>query len=274
MPRFLLAAALLCCSASVLADDCEHAQPRKLDLDLVGVKSITFEVGPHDLVLTGGSSPAGALQGRACASNPKDLDQLTVTQHKSGDSLLVRLKKRESTGWSFFGNQYARLEMTGQVPAHLTIHLKVGSGDARLTGGSNVSAQVGSGDIRIQQVSGLVAGTVGSGDLDVHQAGSLEIFSVGSGDARARDIAGNSRIGSIGSGDFELQAAQGDVEVGSVGSGSVDLQQVKGNVRVDSVGSGDIDTRGVGGNLLVGSLGSGSIHHDGVSGRIDLPRDH
>ncbi len=274
MLRPLLATALLCCSASVLANDCEHSQPRKLDLDLAGVKSITFEVGPHDLVLNGGSRPNGALQGRACASNPKDLDQLTVTQHKSGDSLVVRLKKRDDSGWSFFGNPYARLEMTGQVPANLTIHLKVGSGDARLTGGSNVSAQVGSGDIRVQQVTGLVAGSVGSGDLEIHQAGSLEIFSVGSGDAKARGITGNSRVGSVGSGDFELQAAQGDVEVGSVGSGNVNLQQVKGNVHVDSVGSGDIDTRGIGGDLIVGSLGSGSVHHDGVSGRIDLPRDH
>lgn len=269
---------LACCALLLLpisafaAQKCEHSQPQSLQLDLSGAKAVVFEVNSHELRLQATPGGNGSLGGRACASSQALLSQLTLSQQKVGDKLIVRLK-RESQGINInLGVNYAYLDISGSLPDNLPVQLKVGSGDATLSGAHSMSADIGSGDVHASNIKGLVTTAVGSGDIDLRDIGALQVVSLGSGDIKVRGVRGNAQVGSVGSGDLQLQDVQGSVGIDSLGSGDVDLKNIRGNINVASIGSGDLDVRQASGDLTVGKSGSGSIKHSGVSGKVDLPR--
>jgi len=293
MIRMLAVAFLLLLPLSALAEQpqCKFNEPRDLKLDLAGAKAVVFEVNQHDLVLTAGGG-AAQLSGRACASNADWLRQLTVTQQKVGDKLVVRLQReKQNLSINIGGSNYAYLDLRGSVPDTLLVQLKVGSGDVSVTGAHSLSADVGSGDIALHNIKGPVTAAIGSGDVTLDGAGSLNLLSVGSGDFKARNLRGNAKVGTVGSGDLELDGVQGNVTLETLGSGDADVRQVKGNVSIGNVGSGDVELRGVGGNvsverhgsgdvtardvsgdLTVAHSGSGDVNHSGIGGRVQLPR--
>lgn len=252
MSALLLPLALLS-HAAMAQEHCQFSEPRSLQLDLSGVKAVVFEVGPHDVNITASSNAKPAVTGRACASDASRLKDLTLTQKRVGDKLVVTARRENDLSFNF-GSNYAYLKLEASVPDNLLVNLKVGSGDARIRGAAAISADVGSGDIEARSIRGLVTADVGSGDIDLDDIGSLQVVSVGSGDLKARRIAR-------------------DASVGSIGSGDVELHQVGGNVTLDSVGSGDFDVRDVRGTLTVRRVGSGSVDHSGVAGTVTVPRE-
>lgn len=271
-PALALAAGLaLPFAAGAQAPHCRHAEPRQLQLDLAGAKTILFEIGRHTLRLDAVAGADGALQGRACASGAGLLDGLVLAQRRDGDKLVVTLAEDRPRGFSL-GRRYAYLDIAGSVPDGVLVQLKVGSGDARLSGAAAASADVGSGDVELRNIRGRVTAKVGSGDLGIEDAGALEVLSLGSGDLVARRLAGPVRVGSVGSGDLELQGVDGPVEIGAIGSGDVSVADVRGSVTVGSLGSGDLDVRNVRGDLRLRAKGSGDVDHDGVTGAVELPR--
>lgn len=268
----LIAASLALPLAAQAEDDskCRHSQPRDLALQLEGVRTVRFEIGSNKLRVDGAERPDATLRGRACASSEAMLASLVLEQQRSGETLTVTLRRTSnSTGW--MGNQYAYMDLSGQVPANVLVQTVVGSGDAWVTGVSAASADVGSGDAELRRIQGRATAKVGSGDITIDDAGELKVLSIGSGDVEARGVRGPVEVGSIGSGDFKLEGAGGDVRIGSLGSGDIDLRDVHGNVRVGSIGSGDVDARGVGGDLEVAAKGSGGISHRDVRGAVTVP---
>lgn len=268
----LLLPLLLAPSLALAGDNCTHTAPRQLQLDVAGIKKIRVETNQFDIDLRATGGPSHAVQGRACASKPQWLADLTVTQERKGDTLVVRLRREKDPGLSsLFGENYAWMELSGTVPADVLVQLVVGSGDGSIDGAAAASADVGSGDAVLRNIRGAVTAKVGSGDIEVDGAGSLNALSIGSGDIKARAIGGAVEVGSIGSGDFELDGARGDVRVGSIGSGDAELNKVGGAVRIGSVGSGGANVRGAA-SLSVGSIGSGGVDHSDITGAVDLPR--
>ncbi|PXV58173.1 Putative adhesin [Dyella jiangningensis] len=251
MRRLILAVLLLAPLASH-ADDCKYQAPRNLTLDLTGVHEVEVDLHSHDLHLSGTDAKGGTVTGRACASDQKLLDELTVTQRREGDRLIV-----EAGGHGHvisFGYSSTSLKLDMQVPAQMPVVLNVGSGDAWVTGLQRLNTQVGSGDVHVSKIAGPFALSVGSGDVDVTDVGSLD-------------------AGSIGSGDLKVSGVRGDVRVGSIGSGDVGLRNVSGSVRVDTLGSGDLGVHDVQGDLTLGAKGSGDVSHSGIKGKVSLPRD-
>lgn len=276
MRKLSLLSLLLLAPAAAFAatPECKHSQPRNLTLDLTGVKAVVFDIGANDFTIDARAGAKAALEGKACASSEKSLQQLKLTQHKAGDKLYVTARREGVTGGIFLGSNYAYLKLAATLPDNVMVQLKVGSGDAVVTGAPLLSADVGSGDVEAKHIRGLVAATVGSGDINLEDIGSLHVISVGSGDLSARKVRGPARIGSVGSGDFELDGAAGDVEIGSVGSGDARVSGVQGNVKVASVASGDVEVDDVRGDLSVGSKSSGSVSHNRIDGRVDVPSDN
>ncbi len=274
MHKLILGALLLLpLAAQASGDDhCEHGEPRNLQLDLAGVKTVVFDIGGNDLDVRASASPGNKVEGRACASNQKDLARLVLTQERTGDRLLVHARREGNFGGIFLGNHYAYMKLRASVPDTVAVQLKVGSGDASVDGARVASVDAGSGDVRASRIRGELTAAIGSGDLEADDIGSLHLLSIGSGDASFRNVRGASKVGSVGSGDLGISATRGPVEIGSVGSGDVDLADIGGSVTVGSIGSGDIDADGVRGGLTVRSVGSGDVGHRNVSGRIDLPR--
>jgi hypothetical protein len=265
--------ALLALSAPALASDryCKHEAPRQLTLDIGDAKTVVFEVGPHDLTVESRAGAPAAMSGRACSSHAERLAQLKVEQRRAGDKLIVRMHYDGKFSGIFLGGTYAYLNLTATLPDNLPVQVKVGSGEAEVTGAPVFSADVGSGHAVGRSIRGLAAASVGSGDIDIHGAGSLKVVSIGSGDVEANNIQGPTSVGSIGSGGFEVSRS-GDVEIGSIGSGGAELRDITGNVVVGSIGSGGVDVRNVSGGLTVRSVGSGDVDHDGVKGQIDIPK--
>lgn len=268
----LLALTLLPISAFAAEEHCKLSQPKALDLDLTGAKAVVFEVNSHDLRLQATPGAKAALAGRACASTQDLLSQLVVTQEKVGDKLIVRLaRENQGLNFSFGGSTYSYLDLSGTLPDDILVQLKVGSGDASLTGARSMSADVGSGDVAASDIRGLATAAVGSGDVEFHNIGSLYVLSVGSGDVKARDVRGDVRIGTVGSGDVELRGVQGPVSVASIGSGDVDISDARGAVTLGEVGSGDLTVRNAA-SLTVERMGSGSVNHSGITGAVSLPK--
>jgi hypothetical protein len=253
MRRLILAVLLLAPLASY-ADQCQYSAPRNLTLDLAGVREVQVELRSHDLHLSGADGgKGGTVTGRACASDPKLLDDLTVTQHREGDRLIVEVGGREHSHISF-GYTYTDLKLDMQVPSQIPVVLNVGSGDAWVSGLQRLSTQVGSGDVHVSKISGPFALSVGSGDIDVNDVGSLD-------------------VGSVGSGDLKINGVRGDARVGSIGSGDIGIRSVGGNVRVDTLGSGDLVVHDVQGDFTLGAKGSGDVSHSGIKGKVSVPRD-
>lgn len=254
MRRLLLAALLLAPLASH-ADECKFEAPRNLTLDLAGVREIQIDLHSHELHVTGNDgAKGGSVTGRACASDKALLDDLTVTQHREGDRLIIEAGNRGRTVISLFKSNYTSLQLDAQLPSQIPVVLNVGSGDAWVTGVQRLTSTVGSGDLHVNRIAGPFSSSVGSGDVDAHEVGSLD-------------------IGSIGSGDIKVDTVRGDARVGSIGSGDVTVRNVSGSVRVDTLGSGDLRVQDVRGDLSVGAKGSGDVSHSGVQGKVNVPHD-
>jgi len=269
----LLALALLPAGAFAADEHCKFSQPQAMALELAGVKAVVFEVNSHDLRLQAAPGARAALAGRACASSQDLLGQLSLTQQKVGDKLVVRLQ-RESHGLNIsFGSSYAWLDIGGTLPDDILVQLKVGSGDATLGGARAMSADVGSGDVKARGIKGLATAAVGSGDIELDDVGALQVVSINSGDVRVDGVRGDANVGSIGSGDLELHGVQGNVRIDSIGSGDADVGKVRGAVTLDSLGSGDLRVRDAA-SLRVQRIGSGSVDHAGIRGNTELPDKH
>lgn len=265
--------ALLALSAPALASDryCKHEAPRQLTLDIGDARTVVFEVGPHDLTVESRAGAPAAMNGRACSSHAERLADLKIEQRRAGDKLIVRMYHDGKFSGISFGSNYAYMNLTATLPDHLPVQVKVGSGEAQVTGAPVFSADVGSGHAVGRSIRGLAAASVGSGDIDIHGAGSLKVVSIGSGDVEADNVRGATSVGSIGSGGFSLTRG-GSVEIGSIGSGGAELRDITGDVVVGSIGSGGVDVRNVGGGLTVRSVGSGDVDHEGVKGQLDIPK--
>jgi hypothetical protein len=256
MRNLLLASLLLAPLAVQAAENCKYEAPRNMKLDLAGVKSLQVDIRSYELQLSGEAGAAGAeLSGRACASEQSLLDELTVTQRREGDKLILEAGgEHRHVHFNLGGSSYANLRLNLKVPAVLPVSLNVGSGDAQASGLQHLDTHVGSGSLHLNRIAGPVAASVGSGEIEASDIGSLD-------------------LGSVGSGDFKGEGIKGDARVGSIGSGNVDLRSVSGNVRADTLGSGDLHVRDVGGNLSLGAKGSGDVSHSGVKGKVSVPGD-
>lgn len=285
-----LAAASFCVAG---AEPCRYSAPRNAEIDAAGLKLLSVEIGPDTLTIQGRPGLKKiVVHGTACASNEKWLQDIKIESGRQGDtaSVVARDGNRGIT-FSLFGDSYAYLKLDVRVPQSLAVKLTEGSGDADAGNLAALEARLGSGDLKVNGVTGEFALSVGSGDVVASDVGSLAISSVGSGDVRVdgvrrdahagsvgsgdlglRNVKGKVSIGSVSSGDLKLADVGADVTVGSVGSGDVDIMRAGGNVRIDSVGSGDVDASDVGGDLDVGSMGSGDIRHHGVKGKVSIPR--
>lgn len=261
---------------------CANAQPRDLKLDLAGVDTVMFDIGHSTIDVRAAPGASGMVTGKACASDAKNIDGLQLVQEKHGHTLTVRAMRNgvddsgSSVNINILGihvSTYSYLVLSADVPDYLLVQLKVGSGDATISGARAASADVGSGEVKASNIREQLTAKVGSGDLDAEDIGSLHLLSVGSGDVIVKRVRGPAKIGSVGSGDVSIEATMGSVEIGSIGSGDAIIKEISGDVGVGSVGSGDLDVDGVRGGLKVDSVGSGDVSHHGVSGRVDVPKD-
>lgn len=310
----LAGASLLALSFTALgAEQCRYSAPRNAEINAAGLKRLTVEIGPDDLVIHGDPGVTNVVvRGTACASNEKWLQDVKIEASRSGDTGSLIARDGDHTMlMSLFGGSYAYLKLDVRVPQSLAIKLHEGSGDAKVDDVAALDASLGSGDLKVNGVAGAFGLSVGSGDVVASDAGSFDLSSLASGDVGMDGVRGSARAGSVGSGTLTLGNVKGDVSLGSIASGDakvtgvggsldaksvgsgdlvvsnvtrnvtvgalasgdVKISQAGGNVHGGRVGSGDFGADGVGGDFSVDAVGSGDVGHHNVKGKVSVPRD-
>ena len=315
-PILMLAgASLLALSfTATSAEQCRYSAPRNAEINAAGLKLLTVQIGPDDLVIHGEPGLTNVVvRGTACASNEKWLQDVKIEAARSGDTGSLTARDGDHTMlMSLFGGSYAYLKLDVRVPQSLAIKLQEGSGDAKVNNVAALDASLGSGDLKVNGVAGELGLDVGSGDVVASDVGSVNLSSLGSGDASVDGVHGNARAGGVGSGDLTFGSVKGGVSLGSIASGSaritgasgsldaksvgsgdlivsdvtgnvsvgavasgdVKISKAGGNVHAGSIGSGDFGADGVGGDFSVGAVGSGDVSHRNVKGKVSVPRDN
>jgi len=272
MRRFLGLSLLALLPALAGANECRYSAERNFDVDAAALKTIAFDLSSSDLILEGVPGLAKVeVRGRACAAEEAWLDQLTVDQHVSGDRLQIAPHNGHDQD-SWFGSSYAYVDIRVRVPTKLAAIVKSESGDADVSNIAALDYDASSGDLKVNDVSGMLQVEVSSGDVRGRDIGSVEVRGTSSGDISLTDVHGQIDVSHSGSGDLSFDDV-GSVHVGSTGSGDIVVAHAGSDVIVDSIGSGDVSVRDVGGNFTVGSKGSGDVHHSNVRGKVDVPHD-
>lgn len=232
---------------------CAYETERRVTLSASAQQWLRLKAGSGSLTVEGreGLHRVEAVA-RACASDEEYLDGLQLTLENDGGDLSLTTHYPRRSSWGG-GNDYARLDLTVQIPKGMAVDVDDSSGEMDLSG---------TGDLRIDDSSGGITVRNAGGDVTIED---------GSGGIDVADVSGDVSIDD-GSGGIELQGVQGEVRLRD-GSGSIRVEDVQQNVVVEDDGSGSITVRDVKGGFRVAHDGSGSIRYSGVAGTVTIPRD-
>ena len=274
MHRLTTCLSALALVPALAAAECRYSADRNFDVPASGLATIGFDLGSSDLVVDGvpGLNQV-EVRGRACASDPAWLDQLTVDQHRNGSRLDITPHNGHDLHGNWSGSNYAYVDLHVRMPSKLAAAIHSDSGDAKAGNISALDFDTSSGDLEADHVAGLLGIEVSSGDVRGRDIGDVEVRSASSGDIALHDVHGPVNVARVGSGDLSFDGA-GSVSVGSVGSGDVWVGNAAGDVSVESIGSGDVRVNGVNGNFRVGSKGSGDVRYRNVRGSVSVPNDN
>jgi DUF4097 and DUF4098 domain-containing protein YvlB len=181
-------------------------------------------------------------------------------------SRAVLISEINNSSFSFFKRREALINLLIEVPAHLYLDIKDGSGFIEIKNILNdVEIKDGSGYITIDQIKGNLNIHDGSGSIEITQVDKNVKIDDGSGDISARLINGNLKIDDT-SGGINIQDVGGDVWIDD-GSGEIDIYKIKGSVTIDD-GSGGIDINHVGKDVKIIEAGSGYLSINNVKGTV------
>ena len=267
---------LLALAGAAGAEECRYSAPRNVDLDGATLKSLLLNLGATDAHVRGVAGLKQVeIRGTACASSPQWLEDLRLETSRSGDNATVTVRTGDhGITLGLFGfSRYAYMKLSVSVPPQLAVAIDSGSGDVIAESLGSLDFHSGSGDLKADEIAGLLALQLGSGDVEAQRVGEVQLRSTGSGDVSVEDVRGDVHASQAGSGDLHFSNVGGGVLVGSIGSGDLHLGNIGRNVQVGSIGSGDVIVDGVDGNLEVGAAGSGDVTYHGVKGTVHVPKD-
>jgi hypothetical protein len=234
-----LTAVLLLGACNMNADareDSGNHQNVRHDFQVGDFQKISL-AGSHNVVVTVGGAPSVRAEG-----DKAEIDRLDI-RVQNGE---LTIGNRNDQGWHWnFGGRHHR---------QVTIYVTAPSLAA--------AAVAGSGDMKIDKVSGgaFNASLGGSGDLHLAsmQVGQAHFSIAGSGDISAAGKADNATISVAGSGDIDAGGLEiGNATISVVGSGDV-AARATGTADVSIMGSGDVTLSGTA-KCSVHKMGSGDV---------------
>lgn len=273
MHRLTTCLPLLALLPALATAECRYSADRNFDVPAAGLATIGFDLGSSDLVIDGASGLNQVeVRGRACASDPAWLDQLTVDQRRNGNRVDITPHNGHNLRGNWSGSNYAYVDLHVRMPVKLAAAIRSDSGDAKVGGIASLDFDTSSGDLEVDHIAGQLGIELSSGDVRGRDIGNVDVRSTSSGDIVLHDVHGPINVARVGSGDLSMDGVD-SVSVGSVGSGDVWVGNAAGDVTVESIGSGDVRVDGVNGNFRVGSKGSGDVVHRNVRGSVSVPDD-
>lgn len=193
-----------------------------------GVDSVDLDLRSADAIVSRGSSGKVTVTIR----HTYDEDRYRPVLEQTGSR--VQLREKFAGRWPSRGHA----TWTVTIPDDSDFTAELGSGNLDMQDLSvNLRASLGSGDMNVERFSGKARISGGSGDLDMREIIGEVRITQGSGDATVQQLKGDLRC-SNGSGKIHVSGTAGDVEL-SNGSGGIELSDVEGSYRITD-GSGDI----------------------------------
>lgn len=243
----ILASMLLLVFASIPARADEEGHFDRT-LTVSGPVNLDVATGSGDIVVHPGASGTVAIHAKLHASGwhmGADIDQ-RIHQIETNPPIeqngnTIRIGHTNDEDRDLYRNISISYDVT--VPSQTQLRSASGSGDERIEGISGpADAASGSGSLQLANIGAETHARSGSGDIELTSIRGSVKASTGSGSIHATGIAGGFTASS-GSGDVRVeQTAAGDVEVGT-GSGTVEVKGANGAVRVQT-GSGNIMAQG------------------------------
>lgn len=270
--KVALASALLGCALVVPAhaEDCKHTANRTANSAGPNIERVVVEAGAGDLVVRGGQGQDVKVDGKACASSAKLLDETRLEIRREGTTVYVRTVLPEMSG-ILFGSNYAHMDVTVAVPKTATLKIEDSSGDMEVTDVQAAAIQDSSGDQTLERIAGALEVQDSSGEIKIAGVGGGLRLRDSSGDVDVDNVQGDVVVDVDSSGDLDIRRVTGGVHVREDSSGDIEIHDVKRDVTVDDDSSGSILVQDVGGNFTVGSDGSGSIRYERVTGSVRIP---
>ena len=273
--RFAIFGGLLLVATAAGANECAFQEPRNLDIDAAGVAILEAKLESADMRFVGDPGVKRIeVRGRACASAQNRLGEVSIEQHRTGDTVTLTPHEARQNNISMFGSNYAYLDVEVHVPRNMAVRVRSASGDVDARDLASLDFSSHSGDLVVDTIDGLLRVEVHSGDVKAKDIGQLDVVRSGSGDIQARHVRDDVHVGHVGSGDLNFTEVGKGVHVESVGSGDVTVHRAGGTVQIDSIGSGDVNANDIDGDFIVKSAGSGDIHHATVRGKVSVPHDN
>ena len=172
-----------------------------------------------------------------------------------GSDIVVEAPRR-----SAFFRRGPQLQLRVRVPSDSGLEAKIESADLAVAGRlTDASVKTGSGDVRLDTVTGDTTVQSGSGDVEIQSAGTTTRLQSGSGDVRLRHADGGVNASS-GSGDITIDqvagalqanSGSGDVRVGSAGGG-VSVNTASGDQHIGRVARGRVRSNAASGDIHIG----------------------
>jgi DUF4097 and DUF4098 domain-containing protein YvlB len=273
--RVAIFGALLLAASAAGANECAFQEPRNLDIDAAGVRTLEAKLESADMRFVGDPSLKRIeVRGRACASAQNRLGEVSLEQRRDGDTVTLAPHQADHMNISVFGSNYAYLDVEVHVPQSMAVRVRSASGDVNARHLATLDFSSHSGDLVANNIDGMLRVEVHSGDVQAREIGQLDVVRSGSGDIQANQVRDDVHVGHVGSGDLNFSQVGKGVHVESVGSGDVTVHTAGGTVQIDSIGSGDVSANDINGDFIVKSAGNGDIHHGTVRGKVSVPHDN
>jgi|GEM_PF-435820 len=239
---------------SAYADDCKYSRDVERTLALDNASVLEVDARSGFLVIKGESGRSDVLiEAEVCASDKDMLDEMEVVSRTRSNASFIKTKIPQFSG-RFFGNNYARINLTLTVPDWIELDVSDSSGEASIRNVAKLSMSDSSGELKITGITGDVKVKDSSGDMSLEEIDGMVEVNDSSGDIYASDL------------------KQGLIVIAD-SSGDIEAQRVGYDVIIERDSSGSIDVEDVGGDFIVKKDSSGGIHYDDVQGDVELPRN-
>ncbi len=230
-------------------DACRFEAEHSAAVNAAGASMLRLLARAGSLVVEGRPGLAEVrVRGQACASDRELLDGIRLIADRSGGAVRIEAEIPEMNG--LWGDTYARLNLTIEVPAGLAADIRDSSGEMEVRGLGALTVDDGSGEMTLEDITGPVTIEDGSGEIRLARIG---------GDVEIDDNSGR----------IEVRGVRGSVTLED-GSGSIDVADVTGSVRVVRDGSGSIRVADVRGDFTIERDGSGGVRYSNVGGAVRI----
>lgn len=251
-PQRILLLPLLFLLTTSLAFAAEGTFNRTLTVS--GTSDVEISSGSGDITVHSGDGSKVVITGRVRSSNNWGLFSSGGDPQEKVDRVVKNPPIEQSGGWIRIGKIQDESLRNGVRISY----------DVVVPKETRLRANTGSGEIRIDDISGATNARSGSGSLQIHNIGADLDANTGSGEIEATGISGAARA-QTGSGDVRLELTGNGAVRAHTGSGEVTIRGAKGMLDA-STGSGDIRAEG-------SVASSWSIHTGSGEVRIAVPHD-